>query len=97
MYSCTKWSCLFLTTPTQKPLKELFAFLNFHQHAKKSVHSINSLSDTVNFRVLWPDWTHPFLTVPIPKLFDQLLIYANLYRHAKNQAISLIYSGDMGD
>ena len=31
------------------------------------------------------------------KTFDQFLVYVNLYQHAKNQAISLIYSGDMVD
>ena len=80
-----------------KTIERTFRFPEFPPACKKSVHSINSLFDTVNFRVLWPDWTHPFLTAPIPKLFDQLLIYANSYRHAKNQAILLIYSGDLGD
>ena len=37
----TKWLCPFLTTPTQKLVKQLLAFLNLHQHAKKSVHSID--------------------------------------------------------
>ena len=53
--------------------------------------------DTVNFRVLWPDWAHPFLTMPIQKYFDQPLIYMNLYQHAKNQAISLISAADVVD
>ena len=38
----TKWLRLTMTTPTQKSLKLLLAFLNLHQHAKKSVHSICS-------------------------------------------------------
>ena len=46
--------------------------------------------DTVNFRVLWPDWPHQFLTTPTPKFFDQLLLYVNLYQHLKNQAILLM-------
>ena len=54
-----------------------------HHHAKNQfIPSIHSW-DTVNFRVLWPDWPHPFLTTHIQNFFDQLLIHLNLYQHAK--------------
>ena len=95
--SYTKWSCLFLTTPNQKSLKQLLAFLNFHKYAKNQFIPLIHYLDTVSFRVPRPDWPHSFLTMSIPKFFDQLLIYVNLYQHAKNQAISLICSGDMVD
>ena len=81
----------------QKSLKLVLVFLNLHQHAKNQFIPSTHSWDTVNFRVLWPDWPHPFLVTPIQNFFDQLLIYVNLYQHAKNQAISLICSGDMVD
>ena len=44
-------------------IKLTLAFLNFYQHAKKSVHFINSLSfDTADFRVLLSKRPFPFLT-----------------------------------
>ena len=49
----------------------------------------NSMPETVNFRVLWPDWSHPFLPMPTKNFFDQLLIFVNLYQHAKK--ISLLH------
>ena len=83
--------------PTQKKIDLILDFLNLYQHAKNqftpSVHS----SETVNFRVSWPDWWHPFLTMTSQKCFFQLLIYVNLYHHTKIQAVSLIYSGYMVD
>ena len=52
-----------------KIIEITFNFLNLHQHAKNqfspSIHSW----DTVNFRVLWPDWPHPFLTMPTQNSF----------------------------
>ena len=38
---------------------------------------------------IWP--------LPPKKMFDQLLIYVILYQHVKNQAILLIFSGNMVD
>ena len=81
--SCTKWPCLFLTSPTQKSLKQLLAFLNFHQYAKNQFIPLIHYLDTVSFRVPRPDWLHPFLTTPIPKFFDQHLIYVNLINMQK--------------
>ena len=47
-----------------KPL----AFLNLHQHARNQfIPSIHSW-DTVNFRVMWPDWPYPFLTKSTQKV-----------------------------
>ena len=48
--------------------------------------------DTVNFRVLWPDWPNSILTLPTQKFFDQLLVFENLYQHAKNQFIPSVHS-----
>ena len=50
-----------------------FLLLNVHHHAKN--HFISSIHswDTVNFRVLQPDWPHTFLATPIQNFFDQLL------------------------
>ena len=39
----------------------------------------------------------PILTMPNQKILDQLLTFGNLYQHAKNEAISLIYSGEIVD
>ena len=79
------------TTPTQKSMNQLLAFLNFHNHAKNQfIPSIHS-SNTVNFRVLPPDWPHQFLTTPISKIFN-LLIFKTLYQHAKNQLILSVHS-----
>ena len=83
-----------MTTPTQKSLNQLLAFLNLHQHAKNQfIPSIHSW-DTANFRVLWPDWPHPFLTMPTQKISDQLLICVNLYQHVKNRFIPYVHSSD---
>ena len=72
------------------------AFLNLHQHTKNQfIPSIHSW-DTVNFRVLWPNWPDPFLPVPTQIFFD-LLIYVNFYQYPKDQAISLICSRDRVD
>ena len=74
--------------PTQKFFDQLLIFVNLYQHAKKTVHS----SDTINFRVPSPDWSHLFLTIPFPKDFQAPF---NLYEFAKNacmQKIQLIPS-----
>ena len=55
-----------------------------------SVHS----SNTVNFRVPWPDWPHQFLTMLTRKIFNHLLICAKLYQHAKNQLVPSVRSWD---
>ena len=54
----------------------------------------NSILETANFRVLWPDWPHPFFSILTQKIFDQLLIFLNLYQHAKNQFIPSVHSSD---
>ena len=67
-----------------------FSFPEFVPACKKSVY----FSDTVNFRVPWPDWPHSFFTIPTQKLFDQLLVFANLYQHAKKSFTSSVHSSD---
>ena len=48
--------------------KLTLTFLNLYQHAKKSVHFINSLSwDTADFRVPWSKRPCPFLTTATQK------------------------------
>ena len=77
---------------------------NDHAHPKNFQSSFNHPAnnqlvpsvlswDTVNVRVQRPDWPHSFLTMP----YQKLLIFVNLYQHAKNEAVSLIYSGEMLD
>ena len=51
-------------------------------------------SDTVNFRVLSPDWPHAVLTMLTSKIFNHLLICVNLYQHGKNQFIPSVHSRD---
>ena len=52
-----------------------------HKHAKYQFNPSIPSWDTVNFRVLWPDWPHSFLTMPNQKCFDR---YVNLHQHTKN-------------
>ena len=94
--SLTKWPHPCLPKSTQKNINQILAFLNLHQHTKNQfIPSIHSW-DTVNFRVLWPNWPDPFLPVPTQIFFD-LLIYVNFYQYPKDQAISLICSRDRVD
>ena len=53
-----------------------------------SVHS----SNTVHFRVPWPDCSHSFLTMLSPNIVIHLLICVKLYQQAKNQLVSLVLS-----
>ena len=88
---------LHLTRPTQISLNQILDFLLAYWHTgmqkSQCIQSVH-FWDTVNFRVLWPDWPHPFLTIPTQKSFDQLLIFMNLYQHAKNQFIPFVHSSD---
>ena len=72
------------TTSNQKSLKQLSAFLNFHQFAKNYFIPSIHCWDSLNLRVWWINWLHPFLTMPTPKKTGWFLIYVNLYQHAKN-------------
>ena len=72
---------LFLTTPTQKSLNQLSAFLNLYQHAKNQFIPFVHFWDPVNFRVPWTNWPHDVLTMPTHNIFDQFLIFVNLYQH----------------
>ena len=56
-----------LTMHTQKPVKQLLAFLNLHQHAKYLFNSLTHSWDTVNFRKPWPDYPPQFLTMSTQK------------------------------
>ena len=57
-------------------------------------YSICSFSETVNFRVMSPDWPHPVLTLPSTKIFKHILICMNLYKHEKNHLIPSVHSSD---
>ena len=78
-----------LTTPTQKSLNQLLAFLNLYQHAKNEFIPSVHFWDSVNFRVSWPDWPHQFLNMTTQIIFNQLSIFVNLCQHAKNQLFHL--------
>ena len=78
-------------------LPYLSVCVNLCQHAQNKLIPSAYYRDTVNFRVLRPDWPDPFLTMPKQKIFDQLLVFMNLYQHAKNYAVSSICSGEMAD
>ena len=78
----------------QKFFDQLLIFLNPYQNAKNQfIQSVHS-SDTVNFRVLSPDWPHPSLIMPTPKILNHLLICVNLCQHPKNQLIPSVHSWD---
>ena len=80
----------FLTTPTQKSLNQLLAFLNLQQHAKnRFIPSIHSW-DTVNFRALRPDWPHPFLSMPTQELFSSTFNLCEFFSSCKKSG----YFGD---
>ena len=82
-HGLNKWPCPFLTTPVQKSVKYLLAFLNLCQHAKNLfIPSIHSW-EAVKFRVLWPDWQNTHILLFSPKNF-LINFYVNLYQHAKN-------------
>ena len=66
-----------------------FSFPEFGSACKKSVHSIYSF---LRYNQFYSPLAR--LVTPISG-YARLLIYVNLCRHATNQAISLIYSGDM--
>ena len=69
----------FFTMLTPKMFNHLLIFVIMYQQAKNqlipSVHS----SDTINLRVLPPDWPHPFLAMLTPKIFKHFLICVKLY------------------
>ena len=58
-----------------------------------NIPSVSS-SETVNFRVMSPDWPHPVLTLPSTKIFKHILICMNLYQHEKNHLIPSVHSSD---
>ena len=55
-----------------------------------SVHFKN----TVNFWVLWPDWSDPFLTMPTQKISNYLLVCVDFCRLSKIQLLQTIHSWD---
>ena len=82
----------FLITPT-KILNQLLAFLNLYQHAKKSVYSICSFWDTVNFKVPWSDLSHWFLTMPTQKFWSAFNFCESL-SSCKKSIILFLHSSD---
>ena len=77
----------FLTTPTQKSLNQLLAFLNLYWHAKNQFTPSVHLWDKV-----WPRPFTPIFEHTHPISFYQLLIFVNLYQHASNQFIPSAHS-----
>ena len=80
-----------------KSIENLLAFLNLHQHAKKSAHSNNSF---MRYSQVWIPLTRldtPTFDHATQNIFDQILIYVNLYQHAKKSGYFMICSGDMVD
>ena len=97
-FSCVLWwpdrPQPFLTVPAPKIFNQFLIFTNLYQHAKIQFIPSVITWDTVNVRVLSPDWLHPFFTTPTPNIFNHLLICANSYQYAKNQFIWSIHSWD---
>ena len=81
------WLCL-----PKKFFDQLLNFVNLYQHAKNQFISSVHSSDTVNFRVPWPDWPRPFLTMPTQKY--HFLLYVGFFQPAKNQPIPYVHSWD---
>ena len=84
----------FLTTPTQKSLNQLSAFLNLYQHEKiilfhLFIFEIQSILESCD----QTGHTH-FWQMPTQRFSDQLLIFVIMYQHAKNQFISFAHSSD---
>ena len=79
---------IILTLPIQKILDQLLIMCESVSTCKKSVKS----SDTVNFRVLSPDWLNPSLTMLTLKIFNHLLVCVNLHQHAKIPSVNSISS-----
>ena len=78
-------------------LKKFWSAFNFCESVSRCKNQIIQsvyFSDTVNYRVLPPDWPHPFLTMLTPKMFTHLLICAKLYQPEKNQLIPTVHSWD---
>ena len=69
----------------QKITESTFSFPEFVVAWKNQFIPSAHFWDTVNFRVLWPEWPHHFWPCP-PKRF-LLSIFVNLYQHIKNQFI----------
>ena len=88
-HELNKCPSLFLTTPTQKSLKQLLPLLNLHQHAKHSffqfINEIQLILEPCPVTRLGK----PILGHAYPKHFNQLLIYVNLHQHVKIQTISI--------
>ena len=90
IYSEIRVSCPFLTTNTQKLLKQFLTFLNLHQHTK------NQLSSAIHssiYLVTWvvktiSDRTHPNIFLSTPNF---------CYQYVKKQTISSPCSRDIID
>ena len=79
-----------LTTPTQKSLNQLLAFLNLYQHLNNQFIPSVYFWDIANFWVPSPDWPHQFLTLSTQKNFWSTLKF--LWICVNMQKISLFPS-----
>ena len=85
----------FLTTPTQKSLNQLLAFLNLSQHLNNQFIPSAYFWDIANFWVPSPDWPHQFLTLSTQKNFWWTLTF--LWIYVNMQKISLFPSAHFSD
>ena len=69
--------------PSKEFSTTFFICANLYQLAKNQLIWFIHSGDTVNSRVLRPNWTHPFLVMPNHKIFNRLLTSVNLCEHAK--------------
>ena len=59
-------------------IKVTFSFPEFVAACKRiSLIHLFIIDDTVNSRVLWPEWPHQFLTMPIQEYFSPYVWYQN--------------------
>ena len=73
-----------------KIIESTFSFPEFVPACIKSVYSICSFWDKVNFRVLWPDWhIHFWSCLPKKKFWSAFNFSESVHQHAKNQLFHL--------
>ena len=79
------WPHPFLTMPTQKKIDQLLIYVNFYQHAKNQICSINiSLicsGDMVDYKILQSDWLRTIWPISHEQKFSQT---CNLCRNLAN-------------
>ena len=78
-----------------KIIEKTFSFPEFAPACKKSFHSIYSFLRYSQFQSPMTRLATSIFNHADQKIFDKLLIYVNSYQQAKNQAILMIFLGDM--